>query len=110
MARHTVDPYCADDRIVDVTGLDEVTLPVACSSIIITFGTAQNGYDLSLNTAEDFGDGTALFRVKHFAASQAITISNYKVRSITVRAAAGATWGYIGFVSPRTGMALSVER
>lgn len=109
MARHTVDPYCAEDRVIDAGGVDRVRLPMACSSLIITFGDDNAGYDLALNYEDTFGDGTTLLREKHFLASQTVTISNYKVRSIAVRGTAGATWGYLGFVSPRTGLSLSVE-
>lgn len=109
MARHTVEPYCAEDRSVGSTGEDEVRLPMACSSLILTFGGNAAGYDVSFNNEDTYGPGTDSLRKKHFEPNQAVTITNFKVRSIKVCSGNGAKWGYLGFVSPRTGLAISVE-
>lgn len=109
MARHTSDPYCADDRVIGATGVDIITLPCTCSSLMINFGAANDGFDVAFNLDESFGTTNDALRVKHFAGNQTITIQNYKIRSIRVTAAQGVTWGYLGFVSPRTGLAISVE-
>jgi len=103
--RSVTSAYFSEERTIDATGVDVVELAEPCSSVIIQFHPGAVGYTLILDNGIPQGDGPK--EAVNFTPGTVITIDSWRLHTITVTGAVGATWSYMAFVKPFTGLGFS---
>lgn len=104
--RSVTSGYFSEERTIGAAGSDTVELTEPCSAIIIQFHPGAVNYTLELNPTVTQGAGPQ--QAITYRPGNVLALDNWRVYSLTVTGAVGATWSYTAFIKPRTGLGFSV--